>query len=479
MWLYMKNITFPMILLCLLASPVLAATPSGVDVRDSVRAALAYSPQLQQAQEVRQQAVHDVRRAEAGYYPTIGVWGGGGVMQNDDITTRARGEDKTAVGTGTTGLQFSQPIWQGGGTMAAVRSREATLEARTWEVMDSAATLAFNAIAAHADVLRRRVLLDLAVAHVSAHEKILALLRTRFAQGLSSEGDLEQVKSRLARAEATRIGHRTGLDAALANYVRVTGAAAPGKLLPVAAPTQTFAGVEAVRDASVVRNFRIQTELANIRSVMGEKDFASSRFSPTVSVDGGPAYSDWGYRNTNYQWTWSAMLNMRWELFSGGADEAAFKAAASRVREARKRLHAVMDTLDEEIRVTFVRTRDAQEQALAYGRAKKSGAAARDNFFTQFQAGQKDLLNVLDAESEYYYAAVEENITATDAVLGKYRMLALAGDLLQSMNIDADALKKVPAASRTQDETPWNFLRKTTLDSKEATLDSTLRRPAQ
>ena len=458
------------------ARPAAPDAAGSVTLNQTLRNAFAYSPALQQAQEVRQQAVHEVRRAQAGFYPTIGIWGGVGATQSDDIATRATKEERDVVGTGSVGFQLSQPLWQGGATSASVRSRQSSLETRTWEVMDSATTLAYGAVSAHADVLRRRTLYSLAVANVAEHEKIFKLLQLRFDKGLSSQGDLDQVRSRLARAEATRTMHRTGLDTALANYMRLTGQAVPARLQPVPLPTQTFASETTVRDASVQFNPRILANLANIRMTLGEKDFARSRFSPNMSLDAGPAYNDWGRKGKNYQWTWNAMLNLRWDIYSGGADEAGFQAAAAKVREARKALHHSMDLLDEEIRVTFARTRDARVQAEYYGKAKLASRSARINFFTQYEAGQKDLLNVLDAESEYFYAAESECINATDAVLGHYRLLALAGELLEVTGMDTADLKTPPTASRES----WgqDFFKPSTPDGSEGK-DSTLRRLGQ
>ena len=85
---------------------------------DAVKQTLSYNPELKQAQEIRQRAVHDVRKAQAGYYPTLGVWAGAGINQTDSPVTRATNEDNKAVGANSMGLSLSQPLWQGGATQA-------------------------------------------------------------------------------------------------------------------------------------------------------------------------------------------------------------------------------------------------------------------------------------------------------------------------------------------------------------------------
>lgn len=448
------------------------ASSGGVSMQDTVRRALDYSPQVQQAQESREQASHEVRRAEAGYYPTIGVWAGVGATQSDDTTTRATNEQTKTVGTGTTGAKFSQSVWQGGSTSALVRSRAASLEAQAYMVTDSATLIAFNAISSHTDVIRRRLLLQLSQKNVEEHKRILHLLRARYEQGIASQGEVDQVQGRLSRAEATELGHKMGLQAALANYGRLTGRPVPSELRDTAMPTTVYTRMDEVRDDSVQYNPRLQAELANIKSALGEQDYVRGNFSPRVSVDGGPAYTDWGRKGDNHQWTWNAMLNVNWDLFSGGADVAAYRSAAAKTRQLRKALHVYMDLLDEEIRVTWSRCFELRDQSRHYTRAKEASRRARDNFFEQFLAGQRGLLDVLDAESEYFYASVEECIAATDSVLGFYRLLALSGRLLPELGMNVPA---APKATEPQGAA-WNFLDgPSTLDRGEALKGSTLR----
>ena len=466
------NKTIFSLALCLgLVTPALGAT-GGVSVDTTVRQVLSYSPQLQQAQEVRNQAKHEVRRAEAGYYPTIGIWGGAGVSNTDDNTTRATREDGKTSATGNTGLGFSQSIWQGGGTKALVQSRTAILEAQTHMVMDNATMLVFNGVSSHIDVIRRRSLVRMAEENVRQHNDILNLLRSRYAQGIASAGEVEQVRSRLARAEATLSTHRQGLAAALSNYMRLTGQPAPRDLLEVVLPRLAYDKLDQARDDSLNYNPRVQAELAKIRSVASEVDYARSLFSPRVSVDAGPSYADWDRKGTNYQWTWNAMLNLRWDLFNGGADVAGYKATAAKARESRKALHTYMDLLDEELTITFDRAYESREQNRLYGQSKKSSRIARDNFYQQFQAGQRGLLDVLDAETEFFYASVEECVTSTDSVISFYRLLALSGRLLENLDIPASVLEATPEP----DSPAWTFWRAEPAPTRaDVAADSTLK----
>ncbi len=450
------------------------AAKNVITVQDTLNFAFAYSPNIKAAQEARQQSVHNVRVAEAGYYPTIGIWAGGGLQQSDNVSTRAAGESETVVGAVTTGINISQTIWQGGQTSANVRMSQEEVNLRAWQLMDSANSLAYSAISAHADVIRRKELVRLAEVNVQENQHILRLLRTRVQQGLSSDGDVKLVQGRLARAKASLSLHTQGYRAALATYTRITGQPAPQNLAPVLLPKRVIHDVNEAREVSVNKNQRIQADLAAIRNAAADVDVAGSQFAPRISLDGGPSYTTQSYEEDSHQFTWSAMLNLQWEIFSGGKDVANVKSKKSRVRELRHTLHQTMDSINEEILSTHAATQSSLEQSKYYTEAAKASKAAKANYDTQFNLGQRDLLSVLDAEGEYFFSATEKVVSATDAILGQYRMLALTGDLLEEVNIHGQDLQiDTTAGSSDASFTPWSFS-PTTVDTKEALSGTTL-----
>lgn len=434
---------------------------SAVDVNSSIKQALNYNPLLQSAQEARQAAKHEVRRARSGYYPTIGLWGNAGFRNANDITARAYNEANKTRATGQTGLSLSQNIWDGGATTALVETRLAAVQSSNSLVEESAINICFAAISAHIDVYRRRIMLDLAIKNVNDHEEIFATVNSRFEQGIASAGEVNQVKSRLARANATRMTHSVGLQAAQANYLRITGIPAPANLAEVNTPQHIFASAQEVKEAALNFNPQIMHYLSMIKSLLGEKHYAQTGFYPKFTLDAGPAYVDKSGPNQNYGISLEAMLRLRWDFYSGGADEAATNAASARIRKARLDLHNIMDVLNEDIESSFTRTQYAIAQAHEFDIAREASYSSGRNFYDQFLAGQRSLLDVLDAGNEAFAAAIETLTYSTDHVMGSYRLLALAGSLLKECQIDPKLLEKfdsLPDTENPQEGLKWSNL---------------------
>ncbi len=465
----MLSLAFVAVLFCCTPSN---AVSQPVTVEDTLRFAFEYAPNVKAAQESRQQSVHNLRAAEAGYYPTIGIWGGIGVETNDNVSTRNEGASGDMVNSLNFGLQFSQTLWQGGNTTANVRMRTEEVNYKAWLLMDSANSLAYSAISAHADILRRRVLVKLTEENVAENKRILNMLRTRFAQGLSSQGDVDLVIGRVNRAEATLSLHKQALENAFAAYTKITGQPVPLHLAAVSMPERIYSTEDEARNTSVDRNIRIQSDLAAIRNAMAEKDVAGTNLSPRVSFDAGPNFSNQSYEGVNHSMSWAAALNMSWEIYSGGRDVATIKGVAAKVRELRHRLHETMDLVNQELMITFSLTKRTLEQSKLYAIASSASLRAKDNYIAQFEVGQKDLLSILDAEGEYYFSATEHEIRKVDSLLGHYRLLAITGELLSEMDIKQHELI-VDTSVKNPPMLPWSF-KPSTLDTREALEGTTL-----
>lgn len=431
------------LLFCLVFSFICStsAYAEAVSVEISVRNALENNPNVLGATENRVASTHDVRKAQAAYYPTIGIWAGAGVAIADTVNARAYSQQGKLHGIGSVGLSLSQNLYDGGATDATVKSREASLQASDSLVDDSAITVAYGAISAHVDVIRRREILLMAQENVREHEKTLATVQSRFNQGIASAGEVSQVQSRLARARANLYAHETGLEAALANYQRVVGMPAPEEMQPTPMPGFLYSSPRQVEEAALISNPRVLTAQANIRFNQAEKEFAKSGASPRVSLDVGPTYDTTSLSGKNYNVSMEAQVRVNWNFYQGGSVQAGTEAASARVRKAKADYQSVVDLLTEDIRVSFDRTSRAALEATEYAKARDASKQARANFYEQFLAGQRGIIDVLDASSEAYSASVETLVKETDYLLGLYRLLALSGVLLQEYGIDSAAYK--------------------------------------
>ncbi len=409
-----------------------------VSMNMSVQNALIHSPLLRDKAASLNKSENLYKAAKSAYYPSIGLWAEGGFAQEKSDTATANGTFQDVVTIGQVGANLNVNIWDGGKTSALVRSEEANMTSSQYALIDSASTLALSTINAHADIFRYKQLISLATRNISEHRSILNILQKRLKDGLATRGEVDQVYGRLYQAEATLLGYQKGLFEAQTSYTRLTGLEVPENLEGPKNPSYIYTKSEDLEAISIENNFYLQKLIADIDIYQNNQKAISASSLPKFYASAGGSYANKDTSNTTNILDWSAMLNVEWELFNGGANKARSNAAKNEVVSAQYSYIEAKNALNQQVKSVFKHTTIAEEQAKLYSKASHSSRQARNNFQMQFELGRKDLLSILDAETASFTASVNNVIATTDAIIGHYHMHALAGTLLSTLDITND-----------------------------------------
>ena len=426
------------------AWPAPPAAGRPVTVSDTIYGVLRHHRSLQGMQENRQVLEHELRRARAGFGPSVDVQGEAGGSLLSDNSTRDRDLDKQMYGIGEISARLTQPIWDGFATRSRVRNAKSTLESVRARVFDTATTLSLDGIIAHIDLLRRRAIYDLAERNVGQHRVILGQTQDRTSLGVDTEADVNQAQSRLARALSSLSEARAALLVAEETYARLTGMPPAARMQPVAMPPETFTGPRPVFELAEKHNPKLAAYLQDIRAAQADRQLAESTFYPTFNAEVGPTYTDRGGAYDRWVYSFDAVATMRWNVFNSGADVAETKAAAARIRQARQVMYDYVDDLRLDIESTWANYLAAQEQYRHYSEAIKYNMFTRTAYLEQFQLGKRSLLDVLDAENELYSSSTQAETARGNILVGAYRLCALTGNLLPMLSIDTRPLDQNP-----------------------------------
>ncbi len=413
---------------------------AAVTVEETLDNAFQFSPTLKSSVETVVAAGYDVNKAFAAYFPTIGVWANTGLVQDSDFATHIYQTESEGQYYAGAGISIRQILFAGGLNRAKVYSAETGLDYSENLLFDAATSLAFEALSAHADLARFYRLVDLSKENVKEHEQVLRTTKLRYNQGVITNGEVTQVESRLARARATLLSHETGLEAAKAAYYRIVGVQAPSELETLESPILQYTSSDSAIELADDFNARFLSTLDNIQFNEAEKSVAKSSFLPNIYAQGSYStkYQE-GVGNGNSH-GYNVGLVLEWELFSGGADKANISKANANIRKAQYESQKFKDQLHQDITATYARVGNLFKQVDYYAQSMDYSRRTKNNFYQQFQAGQRGLLDVLDAESEYFASVVDREISQVDALIGQYRMLALVGTLLDELNIEKSDL---------------------------------------
>lgn len=427
-----------------------------VSVSDTVLLSLQHYEGLKIAQSMRESAEYQLKRAKAGWGPSIDVSAHGGITANDGFYSDETGKRAGDFGSSTAfgaSVVITQPLWNGFATLSRVKAGETSVAALVERVFDNATSVALDAVIVHVDLIRRRSIVLLAENNVKEHEDMLSSQRQRVSRGTAPTSDVTQTQGRLARARATLSQTIADREAAETQFFRMTGLDAPANMQEAVMPSILYADPEQLYVQSLLTNPKVKAYKLDIDTSNYNKDLSKSTFQPNVNLVVTPSYNFYDNPSdvpdssspftskepdNNSTIGVDARLALTWNVFNMNADVNNVRSAEAQIRESEQVARNFDDELKREIDNTFYSYRAYGEQSSYYAEASKFNRLTRQAYGEQFRLGVRSLTDILDVESEYFSSATEELTSKGNVIVGAYRMVALSGELLPMLEIDPE-----------------------------------------
>lgn len=412
-----------------------AALAGETSLRDSVMATLKQHPYLQSMGKVKDAAEQDYKQARGGFFPKLDASAQYGAESYSDGATRRAQSDSDVTDRMDASLTATQLLWDGHATEGRTDAAQAAMRSVESQYVDVADTLGLDAVIAHVSVYRQQLLLALAQDNVVEHKDILASMEERERVGAGSLADVTQTRGRLARAMTTLSATRNELNAAVANYYRLTGDA-PKELALVELPGSVPANVDAAAKDTLNNNPKLTSLMAEVDRAVQTVVQNEANYYPEFNLKASSGFTQNADSSETYTKKNQLMVTMDWNLFNGGSDVAGVQAAKSRKLAAELNLRDMRDSLMESVAASWSQYEAAREQVSLYEEAVEYNRQTRDMYAQQFTVGQRSLLDVLDAENELFNTQSQLVTAQMNVVIGGFRLLTLSGNILPALDID-------------------------------------------
>lgn len=419
-----------------------AAHPLADSLEDSIVRALEFNPDVGVVQSDRQAIDQELRQARALYMPSIDLRAAIGPEFTNSTGTRGRdsrppgGDASSFLTRMESQLTLTQMLFDGYETDSEVAKQLARTNSAAYRVAEAAEFIALDAIEAHLDVLRNQDLVRQAEQNVSAHRRIHNRIRQDSGFNRFKLSDFNLSEARQAAASDVLARAKGNLRDARARYARVTGIE-PKDLENRPVPREAMPASTAAAARRAAENSpTVKIADADIDVAKAELTGSRSGFYPRFDLELGASANRQidGFVGSNVDG--QALLVMRYNLFRGGGDIAREREAFSRLGQSRQSLRKARNEAEEQARLSYNAFETTKVRVEAIARQQEANAATRRGFDEEFDAGDRNLLDLLDVENEYYLS--KANLTTAEYTrdFAVYRILAVTGDLLPTLDID-------------------------------------------
>ncbi|RYF50467.1 MAG: agglutination protein [Cytophagaceae bacterium] len=418
----------------------MANADSAANVHDAVLQAIEYNPDVQASWHTFKAASFQVGEARAGYLPSVDLTATTGKTNRDF-------DDRPGYSNTQGQISLTQSLFNGFRTSGQVDKLQGARLVRYYELLDSVETTALEAVRAYEDVARERALVALARENYTKHQDVFGQIDERVTSGVGRKVDLEQVAGRLALAETNLLTEASNLHDVTARYLRIVGS------LPAQDITASDIGNTAL-PADIRETLRMAYQgnpafhaaIKNIAASQADVRIERSGYYPKAELRARQNVS----RNNNgfddrvdpsrYGDESTVELSLSYNLFNGGATRAAVRRSLEQVNEAKDLRDKACVDLRQTTQIAFNDSHRLQEQLVSLNQHRRSSDKVRIAYNEQFKIGQRSLLDLLDAENEYFQAGRAYISAQNDLNIAHARTLAAMGRLLPTLNITKESL---------------------------------------
>lgn len=434
---------------------VLAFGWSGVahsmSLEEAVKLSLS-NPDVRAAQANRRAVDQDFKEARGLYFPTVDLRGDMGPAKVDNTTTRAIGSDDDWLWRRQASLVVVQKLFDGGNVANQVDRQRARVKAAAARVAERSEFTGLDAVQAYLDVLRQTELVRFAEQNLQATVSKMQDVSSRVRAGRSSIADQRQAENRVAQARNDVVTAQRSLDESRALFVRVVGADPNGLARPTPPSSIIPANVDDALGVARQKNPSILTASREVEAADAQVRVNDASWYPQINLElSATSGADMGgLRGANKEYL--ALLVARWNLYSGGSDTARRSGSLQRAIQAREELHSAMLRTDEEIRRSWIAMSRQRERASILRERVRSAEGVLAAYSQQFNVGQRDLLDVLDAQNDLFNVRSELLTAEFSEVFASYRLMAVTGGLMAALNVARPAEADGPGAALSPKE---------------------------
>ncbi|MDR2991723.1 MAG: TolC family outer membrane protein [Burkholderiaceae bacterium] len=376
-------------------------TPLTLD--DAVLLAVSRHPAITSQIATIAQARGGIDVAKAGYYPQITVGTGSG--------------NQSLYGTGNTvQMQIAQMLYDFGKVSDTVDQAQATVQREQANLLLQLATVERKTAEVFINAHRYQEQVSIAAQEVDATKQIYKMAKLRADSGVSTRSDPIQAETRVQSAQATLIQVQA-LSDEMRQHLRtlVGGTARNGVTVPFSDERVTSIKLEARPNTSLMPNVLVaqaQELIAN-----GQLASAKAQMWPTFSLNYAETKNITGEntvttvkRGSNHALT----VGIQWNAYQGGALAGQVRAAQHALEAARQGVASARLDGSDAARGYREQALGARDRLDKLGERKASIKETRDLYREQYKLGTRSILDLLNAEQEYYQAALDEETAKHD-----------------------------------------------------------------
>jgi len=327
-------------------------------------------------------------------------------------------------------LTISQPIFNGGQTVASIKKAREGVKAGQARLHDAEQRVLLSAIQAYINVVHAREVVSLSKHNEKVLGEQLESTETRFQLGETTRTDVAQSKSRLAVGTSDRIRAEGNLIASEAEYESIflkkpdSDMSIPENLPEI--PSKFRESLDLALDNNPSLIFAQHNRNISESNI----DISISKLLPSVTLNGEVARSgNGGLSSAERLENETISLNVRVPLYQSGAEYSSVRQAKYQSENSRYNYEIQKNKVTNILTNAWKDVTTSRANIKATFASAEAAKIALEGVKQEQEIGSRTTLDVLDAEQEQFIANVNYITARKDEVVAVYSLLSAIGEL--------------------------------------------------
>jgi outer membrane protein len=394
------------------------------------------NPQLLSERALLRQTDEAVPQALSGWRPQVNFTGSAGFQHNDTTAPATpppfgpggTTETTTQLHPNVLDLNITQPVYQGGRTVALTSQAENSVRAERARNVATEGTVFFAVVQAYLDVIRDTAVRELNINNEQVLRRQLEATQDRFRVGEITRTDVAQAESRLASATAARTQAEGNLAVSRANYERAVGhlpgTLSPPNLRPVLPRTREEAiAIASTKNPSVVA--AIYTEDAARDAV----NATQAQLMPSLNIVGDlTRLHEQQFRQTDTT-AGSVIARVTVPLYEAGSIYSQTRQAVEAVAQRKGQTDDARRAAVQGATQAFETVQSDRAAIQSLQSTIRAAEIALEGVQQEAQVGSRTVLDVLNAEQELFTDRVNLVTAQHDLAVAEFNLANFVGRL--------------------------------------------------
>ncbi|KZY73460.1 hypothetical protein A3765_12910 [Oleiphilus sp. HI0130] len=368
----------------------------------------------------------------------------GNFLPSLDLTADTGKEDIDRVGsTSDTNetraqakLQLTIPVFRGFANTNEYDRADFAMQANYYQSLAQAEQLSLQIARAYTNVLNAQDVVRLSVENLKLHENTYDLVEARKKQGVADKADLTQMKGRLSRVKANLLAARNNLRDAETSYIQLTGTRPSNLVRPQIDSTYLPESNERATTLALANNQNLIASRLSAQASAANSDGLNAHYYPNLDIVADQTWKDHVSGEQGHENEWRVLLEMNWNLYSGGRSNSKQKQARYQEEAARMRSNRIYREVQANVDSSWDAYMTLKQTLVHLQDYVDQSAESAKLYMAQFKAGRRTLLDLLDAQNELFEARKQYLASDYQYVYSQYRVVASMSYILDALRVN-------------------------------------------